>query len=595
MAFILGINCVYHESSACILQDGRVVAFIEEERLNRVKHAKPALITNPADLPLGAIEYCLKETGIGFGDIDRIGFSIDPEARYTSNVDADPYSRETGVRWGTREGEHFFREKTLEVVPKLSELFGRDVRSCFSFVPHHVCHAFSTFCQSGYGDAAVVVVDGIGEGAATWVGKGSGNGVERLYEVPYPNSLGFLWEKMSEFLGFDEYAAAKVMGLSSYGDVPHVADGEDLTTLSRFRSNDRRLQELWELVKRNGDGTFLVDNSVLRFRTNDFSAIEKHFGVKKREPQTGISRDHEEIACALQDVTEEVILHIAGEAKNRTGSRNLCMSGGVALNCVANARVIRSGIFENVYIEPAANDAGTALGAAIYVWCGEMGRPKSAWPQTAFLGPEFSNDEILNALKSSGLGYERVDDIEVRVARLLVEGKVVPWFQCRMEIGPRALGHRSILADPRDPQMRDRLNREVKYREYFRPYCPSVLAEYAAEWFELGGRLQPPMNYMLAALDVKPDKKPLIPAVIHVDGTARIQSVRKNDCPRYWRLIDEFRKLTGIPMVLNTSFNIQEPIVCSPTDAIRTFRRSPLQCLAIGDYLVIKAKWRDRW
>ncbi len=589
MANVLGINSAYHESSACLVRDGKVAAFVEEERLNRKKHAKPALISNPDELPTRSIEYCLREAGIAYGDVDCIGFSIDPEQRLARSSRVEPIDLVDAHGWGTQEGERVFYEKTLGVVAKLSDLFQRDVSESFVFVPHHVCHAYSTFFHSGYERAAIVVVDGIGEFSTAWVGLGEGTSIRKLYEVEYPNSLGFLWEKMSEYLGFDEYAAAKVMGLSSYGRGPDLPDSESLVTLAGYGARQRLHSQMGAVVKAGPNGSFTVDNSIMQFRTSDFSGLEALFGVKKREPGTTVTSNHRDIAGALQMVTEEVMVHLAREARARTASENLCLAGGVALNCVANAEILKSGIFENMYIEPTANDAGTAFGAAYSVWCNRLGGQKPEPINSAFLGPEFEDEDVLKALENqAGLHWERVPNIETAAAQLIARGEIVAWFQGRMEVGPRALGHRSILADPRDPCMRQKLNDEVKFREEFRPYCPSVLEDHVKDWFEIGSVIPIPAKYMLVAIKVKPERQSQIPAVVHVDGSARIQAVTKRDCPRFWRLIEEFRQLTGIPMVLNTSFNIGEPIVCTPVDAIRTFSRSPMRYLAIHEFLVTK-------
>lgn len=589
MASILGINSAYHESSACLVTDGRVAAFVEEERFSRKKHAKPALISNSGELPTRAIEYCLQEAGLGYGEIDYVAFSLDPAGRLAGHNRLDSGAPASPNGWGSQAGERIFYENTLGVVATLSRMFGRDISDSFVFVPHHLCHAYSTFFHSPHDRSAIVVVDGIGEFSSTWVGVGEGTNVRKLYEVAYPSSLGFLWEKMSEYLGFDEYAAAKVMGLSSYGREPSLPDSESLVTLSGYGSRPRLHSQMRAIVKTGTDGSFTVDNSIMRFRTCDFTGLETLFGVKKREPGTPLTSSHQDIAGALQLTTEEVMLHLAREASARTASENLCLAGGVALNCVANAEILTSGIYQNLYIEPTANDAGTAFGAAFAVWCNRFGGSRPEPIDSAFLGPEFTDQDVLKALEQHpALHYERASDIETVAAQLLARGKIVAWFQGRMEAGPRALGHRSILADPRDPCMRQRLNDEVKFREEFRPYCPSVLEEHVADWFEVGSNVPDPARYMLLAVKVRPEKKSLIPAVVHVDGTARVQCVRPRDCARFWRLIESFRRLTGIPMVLNTSFNIQEPIVCTPDDAVRTFARSPMQYLVMHDLLIEK-------
>jgi len=583
--YILGINSVYHESSACILRNGELVAFIEEERLNRRKHAKSALISNADKLPIKSIKYCIEKAGITFDGIDFIGFSIAPKERLIKNwgIENPTFVGEKG--WGTKQGEELFYKKTLNVINKLSKLSGRSVRKKFFFIPHHLCHAYSAYFHSGYDSAAIVVIDGIAEFASTWIGYGSGKNIKKLYEVDYPNSLGFFWEKMSEYLGFTEYEAAKVMGLSSYGQSLDTSYSEAAGSLSGFGKGNGKLLKMQKIVRKEPDGKFLIDNTILRFRTKDFAALEKFFGVKKRNKGDFISQEHEDIAAAMQLVTEDILVHIAREAKKRTSSENLCLSGGVALNCVSNAKLIEKNIFENIYIEPTCNDAGTAIGAAFYIWCNKLKGARPGPIPHAFLGPNYQDPEILAALEKSNLEYKKVNEIEATVAKLLSQGKIIAFFQGAMEAGPRALGHRSILADPRNHNIREILNTKVKFRENFRPYCPSVLEKHAKNWFNVK-KLASPTKYMLAAVEAKVDKKDKIPAVVHVDGTSRIQAVNKKDFPQFWKLINEFYKITGVPLVLNTSFNIQEPIVCSPQDAVNTFKKGKIDYLVMNTFLV---------
>ncbi len=471
---------------------------------------------------------------------------------------------------GNREGEAEFCRRTQSIPEKLSEIAGEDLAEKFQFIPHHLCHAASAFFLSPFESSAILVADGIAETSSTWLGFGSGNTIKRILEIDYPNSLGFLWEKMSEFLGFTEYDACKVMGLASY---------------SEARKTMRKMKEIVQL---EDDGTFSVNNEIMRFRTQDFGPLESLFETERRPDDVHIFAVHENIAASLQRITELALLNLTDRLQRETGSTNLCLAGGVALNCVANTRILRWSRFEQLFVQPAAHDAGTAVGAAYVLWNQRLGKPRVA-PQTHdFHGPDYSNDELEAALKRSGLVYRRHPDIETVAARLLAKGNIVGWFQGRMELGPRALGHRSLIADPRSPVIRDELNRRIKLREVFRPFCPSVLEEDARDWFEMES-VALPAYYMLMAYKVKRDRRRLIPAVCHVDGTARLQLVSKQIDPTYHRLITEFKRLTGVPMVLNTSFNIQEPIVCSPQDAIHTFLRSGMDYLVLGDHLVAKS------
>jgi carbamoyltransferase len=566
MAYILGINSAYHESAACLLKDGKVIAFAEEERFNGRKHAKHANPDNPDVLPVKALKFCTEKAGIRLKDVQHIGYSLLPRDRL-KNIGADKGIKLPKAGWGTEEAEKTFYQKVLNVPKRLSRLAREDVSERFSYVPHHVCHAASAFFISPYKESAILVVDGIAEFGTTWLGSGSGNKISAILEVNYPNSLGFLWEKMSQFLGFTEYDACKVMGLSSYGEPEKLMD------------------RMKKIVTLRRDGTFLVNDRIVQFRTDDFTRLERLFGAEKRDSSHEIRAIHENISASLQKMTEEVLINALKRLHKETRSKNLCMAGGVALNCVANAAILARSRFKNIFIEPASHDAGTALGAALYLWNHVLERSRTKPLRHAYYGPEYSNREIKNVLDRNGIRYKRVQKIEKVAAALLSEGEIVAWFQGRMEFGPRALGHRSILADPRSPVVRDELNRKVKFREIFRPFAPSVLEEDARKWFAIRKR-DLPACYMLITYKTRAKKIKKIPAVLHVDDTARIQLVSRRTSPRYYRLIKEFKKLTGVPLVLNTSFNVQGPIVCSPQDALDIFTRGKMDYLAIGDFLI---------
>lgn len=571
--YILGLNSAYHESAACLVRDGELVAAAEEERFSRRKHAKPARVDNSGELPLAAIRFCLAEAGRRAGEeltlarIEHVGYSLDFEARRAAHsTHRHPYPLPAGD-FGSPEGESLFCRRGSSVADRLRR---RGFRGRFHFLPHHACHAASAFFVSPFEEAAVLVIDGIGEFDSTTLYHGRGNRLTRLEGLPYPHSLGFLWEKLAKFLGFSEYDACKVMGLASYGDP------------GRFREPFRRLVQL------TPEG-FTVDDAVARFRIEDYALLEALLGLAGRsrpvEEAEDEARPYADLAATLQEVTEEAVLTLARRARERTGSRRLCLAGGVALNCVANGRLLASGLFDQVFIQPAAHDGGTALGACYRLWNQHLDGPRRYLFNSPYLGPEFSAAEIEKALAARGLRYEKSGAVEAEAARLLAGGKVVAWFQGAMELGPRALGNRSILADPRRPEMVALLNRKVKHREPFRPFCPSVLAGKAGEWFELAGCTLP-AAYMLAAYRVHPQRRQEIPAVIHVDGTSRVQLVSPEVNPRYHRLIEEFERLTGVPILLNTSFNDGEPIVCSPADAVRTFLATGIDVLVAGDWVV---------
>ncbi|MDC3955554.1 carbamoyltransferase family protein [Polyangium jinanense] len=559
--YVLGINAAYHESAACLLQDGKVVAAIEEERLSRRKHGKTAEPSNGHELPRFAIQHCLDAAGITLRDVSWVGYSLDPRARLANKDIAD---RVLPGGWGSTEGEQLFFD-LLQRVP--AELRAMGMTGELKWVGHHLAHAASAFYPSGFGEAAILCVDGIGELGSTLFAYGSGTRMEALDEIGYPSSLGFLWEKLSKFLGFSEYDACKVMGLASYGDP------------ARYLPHFERLLSLAP------EGRFALDGDTLCFRVEEYQLLEAMFQIHARKKGEPVLAAHEHIAAALQEITNRAITHMMLHLARRTRSKNLCMAGGVALNCVANRIAFEASPFERLYVQPAAHDAGTALGAALYIWHGMLSHPERSPLRHAYTGPSFDDDAIERALASSGLVYERVADIERKVAELIAGGDIVGWFQGAMEYGPRALGNRSLLADPRSPTMKEVLNDRVKHREPFRPFAPSVLVEEAGRWFCIG-KSADASDFMLIAYPARPEQRERIPAVVHVDGTSRVQTVRRETNPRYHKLISAFQAITGVPMLLNTSFNDSEPIVCTPEHAIETFKGTRIDALAIGDFLV---------
>lgn len=563
--YILGVNCAYHESSVALVTDRGIVAAVEEERFNRVKHAKQALVSNCDELPIGSLDCCLEMGGIAMSQVDCIAFSFNPPKRLESNVEIEAGVVDGG--WGTHAGETTFYRKLIGIPDRFRDL---GFRGDFVFVDHCMAHAASTFFPSPFEESAIISVDGIGEIESTSWAVGKDRSIEILEQIGYPHSLGFLWEKISEYLGMSEYDACKVMSLASFGNA------------ERFYSTYRSFIEV------TGHG-FTVDGDVCRFRSNDFSMLEKLFGLPKLGRYQPVTRNYMDVAAGVQRITTEILLNLVRHAHQLTGSKNLCLAGGVALNCVANTAVFEHGPFERLFIQPAANDAGTSLGAALHVYHERFHekRDRAFQMRDAYLGPEFPAAEIQEALEEFGTAYDIHDNVADEVATLISRGHVVGWFQGRMEFGPRALGNRSLLADPRDPHMVERMNRLVKHREDYRPFCPSVLAEDVNSWFVVT-KDAISSQYMLMAYPVQPAKRALIPAVVHVDGTSRIQAVKKEANPKYHALISSFKEKTGVPLLMNTSFNDREPIVCTPKDAIKTFLRTEIDFLAIGDFLLHK-------
>lgn len=563
--YILGINSAYHEPAACLIRNGRIVAAVEEERFNRIRHGKPANLQNPHEIPVKSIRSCLRQAGITGQQIDHIGFSFVPELRLRHNVGLqEPVSPGTA---GSPEAEERFAELLHSVPNVLGELLGCDVTERFHWLEHHVCHAASAFFVSPFEKAAVLSVDGIGEATSTWFGAGRGTRLETLRELPYPASLGLLWTKMSRFLGFGEYGQWKVMGLGGYGNP------------------DRFYGALCSFVTFDDEGNLSIDPRILQLRVDRYDEFEKLFGPRRLEGDHVTERD-QDLAAALQQLTDEVILAFARFLHRETGLRNLAMAGGVALNCVTNRLLVEEGPFEDVFIQPAANDAGTALGACYQIWNDLLAKPRGPALGHVYLGPGL--DAVATGVVIGGVDAE-VEDLGPhaprKAAELLAHGEIVGWFQGRMEFGPRALGNRSILADPRRAEMVHLINDKVKHREFFRPFAASVLTEDASDWFHLDKRSATD-PYMLVARQVRDERLGEIPAVTHVDGTCRLQTVDSESNTAYHQLIQEFQAITGVPLILNTSFNDREPIICTPEDALETCRRAGIRYLFLGSTLV---------
>ena len=550
---ILGINCVYHESAAALVVDGKVVVAVEEERFNRIKHGKEANVDNPHQFPERAIRFCLKHAGLTADDIDHVAYSFDPKLRRTR----------FRAEWWLPQWEETFLLRLNQVQGVAEELFERPLRQKFHFVPHHTAHAASAYFPSGFDRAAILNIDGIGEAAGSTLGKAVGDRIQTIESFDYPHSIGFLWEVISGYLGFSHYDASKVMGLAAYGN-PDV-----------FR---RQFQS----ILRVGKEDYAVAPEFIGFHGHKFDKLEAMIGTGRFMESEKLLPRHADIAAALQEVTNAAVMALVRRLKRKVPFDNLCLAGGVALNCVTNEVVRQSGDFANLFIPSAPHDAGTAIGAALVVHCAKQKSAPQRGYSTPYLGPAFNRREILAAVKLAGLTPRRSKFPARDAADMITDGKIVAWFQGRMEFGPRALGNRSLLADPRRPEMRHILNQKVKHREDFRPFAPSVMAEHANEWFEVGAH-STSHEFMLFAPRVKPERRDRIPAIVHHDGSARVQLVSRKSNPRFHELISCFFAKTGVPLVVNTSFNDSEPIVCTPTDAIVTFRKSGIDALFMDD------------
>jgi carbamoyltransferase len=549
---ILGINSVFHESAAALLVDGALVAAAEEERFNRIKHGKKSNLDNPHHFPEHAIRFCLDQAGLRVSDIDHVAYSFDPQLRrrqFSAEWWLDPRLEET------------FLLRLGEVRGVAERIVGRPLRQRFHFVPHHLAHAASAYFPSGFDRAAILTIDGLGEAACSTLAKAVGTRIRTLETFSYPHSLGFVWEEISQYLGFSLYDASKVMGLAAYG-------------------NPEALRRQFQSILRIGSEDYAVDPKMI-FHVAEIGRLESLIGPPRCSHEPILPR-HADVAAALQEATNAAVMALVQRLKRKVPLDNLCIAGGVALNCVTNELVRQLGGFSNVFIPAAPHDAGTAVGAALVVHCAKQKRPPERGNSTPFLGPAFKRGEILATVRSAGLTPRRSKAPARDAADMIASGKIVAWFQGRMEFGPRALGNRSLLADPRRLDMRNILNQRIKHREDFRPFAPSVIAERADEWFEVGSH-STSHEFMLFTCPVKPERRDRIPAIVHHDGSARLQLVRRESNPRFHDLISCFFARTGVPVVINTSFNDSEPIVCTPADAIVTFRKTGIDALFMDD------------
>ena len=602
---ILGISAYYHDSAAALVKDGTIVGAVQEERYTRKKH--------DSRFPGQAIRYCLDHAGLALSDIDQIVFYDKPLVKFERLLETYVAYAPNGFRSFLAAMPIWLKEKlylkTLlrNELSALSDIEAKQLPPLL-FAEHHQSHAASAFFPSPFEQAAVLCMDGVGEWATTSVWWGQGNTLEPKWEIDFPHSLGLLYSAFTYYTGFKVNSGEyKLMGLAPYGEPKYV---------NLIKDN---------LIDIKDDGTFRLNMAYFNYATGltmtnqRFDAL---FGGAPRKPESRISQHEMDIAASIQEVTEEIVLRLGRTVHQELDSPNLCLAGGVALNCVANGRLLREGPFKNIWVQPAAGDAGGAIGAALASWYELNGNPRRSngemdQMEGAYLGPSFSSDAIRAALDNQTAVYEQLDERTLleRVASLLADEKVVGWFQGRMEFGPRALGGRSIIGDPRSPRMQSVMNLKIKYRESFRPFAPAVLAERVSDFFELTS----PSPYMLIVADIKPEHRltsqdkglfgieklhvprSTLPAITHVDYSARIQTVHQHTNPRFHALLEEFDRLTGCPVLVNTSFNVRgEPIVCTPDDAYRCFMRTEMDYLVVGDFLLAKnaqPQWdsEDNW
>ena len=591
MTAILGISAFYHDSAAALVVDGKIAAAAQEERFTRKKH--------DPDFPIHAIDYCLEETGLSPETIDYVGFYDKPFLKFERLLETYLSFAPAGFRSFTLAMPLWLRQK-LRLPREMNQGLRKGYQKRYIFCEHHESHAASAFFPCPFEEAAILTMDGVGEWATTTMGSGRGNRIELSHELRFPHSLGLLYSAFTYFTGFrvnsGEY---KLMGLAPYGEPRYV---------------DLILEKLVDLKE---DGSFRMDLSYFNYcqgLTMTSRKFDRLFGRPPRQPETPLTESDMDLAASIQKVTEEIMLRSASHLHDLTGLKNLCLAGGVALNCVGNGRIQRDGPFDNVWIQPAAGDAGGALGVALLIWHQLLDEPRQAdQPDSqmgSLLGPRFGDEQIRQALSKAGGVYHHFrdeDELCSQVAELLDSQQVVGWMQGRMEFGPRALGSRSIIGDARDQEMQTVMNVKIKFRESFRPFAPSVLEERAAEHFEM--KTEQPSPYMLLVAPVQPSQRlqpgekasqlkglqklkgnrSQLPAITHVDYSARVQTVDETRNPRYHKLIRAFEQKTGCPVIINTSFNVRgEPIVCTPAEAYHCFMGTHMDVLVVGNFLLHK-------
>ena len=608
---ILGISAFYHDSAAAIIQDGKIIAAAQEERFTRVKHDE--------SFPINAIRFCLKYAGVNINDVDAVAFYDKPLLKFERLLETYYGFAPKGVQSFIKSMPVWLKEKMFLkriIHEELEKIEGYDKSKVkFLFPEHHLSHAASAFYSSPYQEAAILTIDGVGEWATASIGIGRGNSIEILKELRFPHSVGLLYSAFTYFLGFKVNSGEyKLMGLAPYGNPDSRKIAEYIRTIKE------------KLVDIKEDGSIWLNQEYFSYATGLRMVYdakwEKLFGFKKKEEEEELQQHHCDLGFAIQQVTEEIVFKMAAEAKRLTGADYLTMAGGVALNCVSNGKLLRSKLFKDIFIQPAAGDAGGALGAAqaaYFIHFNQERKPCTAQDemQGAYLGPQFSDLDIeqdLRKYKAVSKKYDNFDELSSCVADLINEGSVVGWFQGRMEFGPRALGNRTILGDGRNPEMQKKLNLKIKYREGFRPFAPSVKAEDCQEYFDLDTA----SPYMLIVSPVKEsrrNKMPIdynsmsllqrlyvlrsdLPAITHIDFSARVQTINKETNERYWKLLEAFKQKTGYGVMVNTSFNVRgEPPVCTPEDAYKCFMRTEMDYLVVGNYLLSKTEqpeWKEK-
>ena len=598
--YILGISCFYHDSAASLICDGEIIAAVQEERFSRKKH--------DSRFPINAIRYCLKSQKIDLRNISSIIYYEKPLLTFERLLETYLAVAPRGIRSFIAAMQVWLKEKLFlrselkkqfkylqkELVPKTEPYL-----PIFLFSEHHQSHAASAFYPSPFEEAVVLCMDGVGEWAttSTWIGKGSK--IKPLWEISFPHSLGLLYSAFTYYCGFKVNSGEyKLMGLAPYGEPKYV----------------KKIKE--NLIDIKDDGTFKLDIDYFKFHRGFHMTsrnFHKLFGAPPRESEKELTQFHMDLAASIQVVTEEVVLKIARSLQKETGLKHLCLSGGVALNCVANGKLVKENIFDEIWIQPASGDAGSSLGGALIAWHEYLNKPrkvnKSDSMKGTYLGCQFSNDEIIKYLKHINAPFQNLEDKELfeKLAQFLDEGRVIGWFNGAMEFGPRALGGRSIIGDPRNQEMQSVMNLKIKYRESFRPFAPSVLEEDVANQFEMNVK----SPYMLLVAPIKKElckkmtkeqqnlfgieklnvARSSLPAITHVDYSARVQTVSKKTNPRYFNLINAFKQRTGCPTIVNTSFNVRgEPIVCTPQDAYRCFMRTEMDVLVLQNQILLKSE-----
>ncbi len=572
--FILGINAYHGGASACLIHDGKLVAAVEEERFNRQKYW--------AGFPVRAIQFCLESANISPYELDHIGISRNPSANLHKKI-LYALRQRPNFEYLRDRANNMARVRDVKAAfVQEMKLDAANVRAQFHNIEHHRAHMASAFFVSPYRDAAILSVDGMGDFVSTMWGKGSGNQIDVLGAVNFPHSLGYFYTLVTQWLGFPKYGdEGKVMGLAGYGAPNYLDRMRDIVRIQR----DGSFELNTDYLALNEGFSMTWDNGSPVLGTMFSKKFVEVFG-EPRMPGRELTQYHMDVTASLQEMLEEAEFALLKLLHKKTGSDTLCLAGGVALNSVFNGKIRAQTPFKEIFIQPAAGDAGTALGVAYFIYHQLLGKPRTFVMRDAYTGPRFVNGRVTQTLKQYDLAYQELDEdaLCVQTAKLVAQGNIVGWFQGAAEWGPRALGNRSILADPRRADMKDILNARIKHREKFRPFAPSILLEETGNYFDQSY----PDPFMIKVYNILPEKRAEIPAVTHVDGTGRLQTVERESAQLYWNIINAFKNETGVPVVLNTSFNENEPIVCTPEEAVECFLRTKMDALVLGNFLVKK-------